>query len=363
MVEERPRRKRHLGPGRMLRASISESAVIPKLIRRVDDLLGQPHGMAAALTYTWIKAHLDGDGRMSGDPAVLFKVVIRLHDWIAPAHIREYVRAAAVVGLLQWYEVDGEPYIADPRFDEEQELAQRGTSRLPPPGSGIPLGVDSDGQSELFRQVARSTRKGNRRTIKSYERGTEGEPKVSEGEPKDDLGFRKVDGSPSESPEVEVEVEVEETGDGHTRACAIPVAPPPPPPLAIVQPSAPDWRRGIEDRWRVAIAGERDPFSRGVSAMGEPGLAELVAACARAAQATEQDPQDVFDRMVARFKLYRASCDMKPAPTPRAMVGHWQRLWESEYGPPLAIPPVRHAIGRSRAETSARCDEAVGKGI
>lgn len=148
-------RRRH-APGRMLVKSISKSAKLPRLIARLDEELGPPHGAYGALVYTWIKAHLDIEGRMCGHPRVVFGEVIPRLEAVGDQHVKAYLRAMALEGLYDWYEVDGELYLSDPAFDAEQSgLRDRGAgSALPPPREGRPVVAPVfESQGGLFQRV------------------------------------------------------------------------------------------------------------------------------------------------------------------------------------------------------------------
>lgn len=126
----------------MLHRKISLNKEIPRLIAIVDDRLGEPHGAYAALVYTWTIAHLDCDGRMHGDPLVVKSTVATRLGAVGPYHVEAYLLAAAELGLLHYYEIEGDRWIAYPAFTEHQKGIRKdreSPSTIPPPAAGKPI--------------------------------------------------------------------------------------------------------------------------------------------------------------------------------------------------------------------------------
>jgi hypothetical protein len=116
--------------GRMLNRSISHSKKVADLVNE----LGSDHG----LFLTWMIAHLDREGRIHGDPEVLKGMVAPRIAAITPAVIRQTAARAMELGLIQWYEVDGDSFIAFPGFPENQvglRVDREPKSQIPPPSS------------------------------------------------------------------------------------------------------------------------------------------------------------------------------------------------------------------------------------
>jgi len=98
--------------GRMLNKSISYNRDVATLTNKLGGLAG--------LVWTWMIAHLDREGRMHGDPAVIKGTVAPRIDGITPDLIRQMLAEANELGLIVWYEADGERYVAFPGFDHQQ---------------------------------------------------------------------------------------------------------------------------------------------------------------------------------------------------------------------------------------------------
>lgn len=116
--------------GRMLLKKISLNKAVAAL---ADD--------TSRMLFTWTIAHLDREGRIHGDPEVLRSIV-------APrlAHVTGEVVARCVeewekAELVVWYEVDGDRYLAFPKFLDNQRglhVERESPSDIPePPDSGV----------------------------------------------------------------------------------------------------------------------------------------------------------------------------------------------------------------------------------
>lgn len=128
--------------GRMLQRKISVNADIPRLVAMVDAELGAGHGAYAALTYTWCIAHLDCEGRMHGDPVVVKSTVLTRIAAVTPEHVHAYLLAAARVGLVDYYEAEGDRWLAFPGFDANQPGLRKdreADSTIPGPETGNPV--------------------------------------------------------------------------------------------------------------------------------------------------------------------------------------------------------------------------------
>jgi len=129
-----------MATGRMLSRKISANKDIPRLVRLVDERLGQPHGAFAALLFTWLIAHLDAEGRTSGDPDVVKGNVAPRMPWITSDSVHAYLMAAAELKLVEYYEADGDSWLAFPGFDRNQPWLRKdreAASQIPSPDSGV----------------------------------------------------------------------------------------------------------------------------------------------------------------------------------------------------------------------------------
>jgi hypothetical protein len=112
--------------GRFLSRSVS-------LSEQIDDLIDR-EGFEAGLLITWMIPHLDVDGRMRGGPKAVKATVCPLRDDVTREKVASILEAADDIGLLRWYEVDGERFVWFPKFDEHQQGLRRdreASSNLP----------------------------------------------------------------------------------------------------------------------------------------------------------------------------------------------------------------------------------------
>lgn len=88
------------------------------------------------LLYTWMIPHTDDFGRMPGSPAKVKALVVPMADETRK-DVEEALSAMDQVGVIQWYEVNGEKYVQITNFDEHQSgLNRRTASKIPPPPFG-----------------------------------------------------------------------------------------------------------------------------------------------------------------------------------------------------------------------------------
>lgn len=96
--------------GRMISKAIS-------LDKRVDNL---PSDLCK-LAYTWSIPHLDRDGRIHGDPALLRSIVLPRRTDVSSESMQEIRDQWAAAGLVTLYEVDRESFLEYPKFREHQK--------------------------------------------------------------------------------------------------------------------------------------------------------------------------------------------------------------------------------------------------
>jgi hypothetical protein len=128
-----------MASGRMIQRKISRNKKLPTLIDMLDQSMGVPHGSMAALLYTWSIAHLDREGRMHGDPLVVKGEVVPRITFITPELVDVYLRAMAHVGLVQYYEANGDRWLEFPAFEDSQPGMRKGRepeSIIPSPAEG-----------------------------------------------------------------------------------------------------------------------------------------------------------------------------------------------------------------------------------
>jgi hypothetical protein len=114
-----------MASGRFISKTIAHSEQLGSVSLEADYLFGR------------IIPHLDVEGRMVGNPTLVFSTVCPLRPDLLrrmPDLLRELVGA----GLLRWYEVDGKQIIAAPGFHRHQTGIRKdreAASRFPPPDS------------------------------------------------------------------------------------------------------------------------------------------------------------------------------------------------------------------------------------
>lgn len=72
------------------------------------------------LGFTWLLTHADREGRTHGDPELVKSMIFARQQDISIADVEGFIREWNTVGLVNWYEVDGEMYIEFPNFDKHQ---------------------------------------------------------------------------------------------------------------------------------------------------------------------------------------------------------------------------------------------------
>jgi hypothetical protein len=131
-----------MAQGRMLNRKISLNKDLPRLMQVVDQRMGTPHGAQAVVLYTWCISHLDVEGRMHGDPIVVKGTVVPRFPSITDAHIEPYLVAMADIGLVHYYEADGDRWLSFPAFEDAQPGLRKdreAPSKIPPPEAGSPV--------------------------------------------------------------------------------------------------------------------------------------------------------------------------------------------------------------------------------
>ena len=119
--------------GRMLNQKISKNKQVAELYDRV--------GPDAVIFYTWLIAYLDVEGRVHGDPVVLKGMVAPRLSGCTVEVIEQALSVATELGLVEWYDVEGEAYVCYPKFRENQvglRVKREPKSELPEPSGTLP---------------------------------------------------------------------------------------------------------------------------------------------------------------------------------------------------------------------------------
>ena len=114
--------------GRMINRSISRDRIVADLANEV--------GGFGAMFYTWMISHLDRDGRVDGSPVVLKGLVAPRVDGCTIGIIEATLTAADRLGLIHWYDVNGDRYVVFPKFHKNQKglrIEREPESEIPAP--------------------------------------------------------------------------------------------------------------------------------------------------------------------------------------------------------------------------------------
>lgn len=74
----------------------------------------------AQLLYTWTIAHLDKNGVIHGEPAVLRSIVIPRRTDVTIENVSDCIAEWSAAELVIWYEYDGDKWIEFPKFADNQ---------------------------------------------------------------------------------------------------------------------------------------------------------------------------------------------------------------------------------------------------
>lgn len=77
--------------------------------------------IAGRLLFTWLFSNADDDGRMKGDPDYVKVTVVPYTNW-SNKTILSYLNQMKVIGLIYYWEVDGQWYIEFPKWREHQYI-------------------------------------------------------------------------------------------------------------------------------------------------------------------------------------------------------------------------------------------------
>ena len=88
------------------------------------------------LAFTWLITFADCEGRTHGDPAVVRSMLFPRRQDVTIERMTAYIVEWALLGLVIWYESDGDVWISFPKFDKNQPGLRKdreAPSRIPTP--------------------------------------------------------------------------------------------------------------------------------------------------------------------------------------------------------------------------------------
>jgi len=124
---------------------MTKGRIVNNKISRSERVNALP--VPARLLYTWLIAHLDREGRFSGNPRIIKQTVIPLtnyslsvvDNWLDEMQAQKDSETG--FGLIERYEVEGKQYLWMPGFDSEQGQGRGGSEpawKSREAASGIP---------------------------------------------------------------------------------------------------------------------------------------------------------------------------------------------------------------------------------
>jgi len=99
-----------------------------------DKRVNQLSDDTCRLVYTWLIPFADCEGRTYGDPAVVRSMMFPRRNDVTIERMAGYLKELAEVGLIVWYEAEGDWWVWFPGFEKNQ----RGMDRRHEPDSRIP---------------------------------------------------------------------------------------------------------------------------------------------------------------------------------------------------------------------------------
>lgn len=113
-----------------------------------DKKINQLSDDTSRLAFTWLITFADSEGRTYGDPGVVRSMLFPRRSDVTIEQMEGYIREWHNLGLVVWYEADGDQWIWFPKFDKNQPGLRKdreAPSRIPayvaeklPPGSNPP---------------------------------------------------------------------------------------------------------------------------------------------------------------------------------------------------------------------------------
>ena len=109
------------------------------------------------LAFTWTIPHLDRDGRIHGDPALLRSIIFPRRKDITDEQMEVFITEWAQHGLVIWYEAEGDKWIQFPKFRQNQpnlRYERETESSIPPPEDGKIIRINSGKGPAILRQYS-----------------------------------------------------------------------------------------------------------------------------------------------------------------------------------------------------------------
>lgn len=171
--------------GRMINSKITLNKAIHDLS---DD--------TSRLAFTWLITFADAEGRTYGDPAVVRSMLFPRRTDVTAEQMAGYIREWQKAGLIEWYEAEGDLWIAFPKFEENQ----RGLDRRKEPTSTIPAPPEhAPDPHEVRTEYVPSTEDGRTEYVPGTAEQNRTESELNATAPA--AGAPEVDITPSEKPE------------------------------------------------------------------------------------------------------------------------------------------------------------------
>lgn len=129
-----------MAQGRMLSKRISLNKALASLETDTSRLL-----------FTWTIAHLDVEGRVHGDPALLRSIVVPRLDHITTELVEEYIKEWSDKELVLWYEAEGDQWLYFPGFFDNQQGLKKdreAQSKIPAPENGTKIPTQEEVKSK-----------------------------------------------------------------------------------------------------------------------------------------------------------------------------------------------------------------------
>lgn len=130
-----------------------------------DKRINQLSDDTSRLAFTWLITFADREGRTYGDPGVVRSMLFPRRQDVSIEQMAAYITEWNALGLVVWYEADGDKWLFFPTFEKNQpgmRKEKEAPSRIPPPpGAGTPEVRSEDGVSTP--EVPLKGIKGNRK--------------------------------------------------------------------------------------------------------------------------------------------------------------------------------------------------------
>lgn len=116
-----------------------------------DKRINQLSDDTSRLAFTWLITFADREGRTYGDPGVVRSMLFPRRQDVSIEQMAAYLAEWHALGLVVWYEADGDKWLYFPTFEKNQpgmRKEKEAPSRIPPPPvAGTPEVRTEDGVS------------------------------------------------------------------------------------------------------------------------------------------------------------------------------------------------------------------------